>query len=159
MKENFLIALFFLMLLITLTSCNNEDNATASHGKLISSTGCKNNLSYSNTKISADSTCVSYSLNANTKQLTVMHLNSTFNCCPGKIDCKVSFKNDTILINEFSSDNSCKCVCNYDLNIAVYDIEPKKYILKINNNNITNNEVRFDLDLTKELAGFNCKTN
>jgi len=59
--------------------------------------------------------------------LTINHINAGFNCCPFDLSCQVSVINDTIMIRETEKEQGCNCLCLFDLDIELKDVDPKKY--------------------------------
>jgi hypothetical protein len=69
----------------------------------------------------------------NNMQLEVFHNNALFNCCPGKIFAECHIVGDTINIVENETENSCDCVCPYDLVYTIDNLMPKTYYIKLQN--------------------------
>ena len=59
------------------------------------------------------------------------HINAAFNCCPGKIECKISLKGDTIVIEESETSSACDCNCLYDIGFEIKNVEKNTYQVKV----------------------------
>lgn len=75
--------------------------------------------------------CVEFSFDRDARKLMLKHLNAGFNCCPESLWCTVTFRNDTIIIQEFEKHVGCKCNCLYDLDMELEGVEPGKYQLRL----------------------------
>jgi len=103
--------------------------------------------------------CVEYSYDEDTETLTLLHINAGFNCCPGKISCKISTSNDTILIEEKEEQSICDCDCLYDLTITLENVLTGEYIIKfIEPYSHDMKELIFNVDFTKLSVGEFCVT-
>jgi hypothetical protein len=106
---------------------------------------------------SSSQSCAEYSFDETTKVLSVKHLNTAFNCCPESLYCQVSFRNDTIFIQEMEKSMNCKCNCLYDFEMQVKGLESGKYHLKIAEPYSGNQEkIGFGIDLKKQKTGSFC---
>lgn len=146
-----------LLFCIVITSCNDENYETNSMGILINHTKCKDFSSKSQRFSKNYGTNVSgiiYSYNYQTKKLFLKHINSGFNCCPGKLTCNVSMVKDTIYIIEKEQKKGCDCECLYDLEILIENIKLQKYHILIDEPYIKNqNKISFDIDLAMYNSG------
>lgn len=123
-------------------------------GKLITHSLCKNSKIANSDN---EKTCVEYSFNNKNSTLNLKHINTVFNCCPKKLYCDISVKNDTIFIEETERENACDCLCLYDMEIEVYDIKTQKYTIKYKEQYIgTYDELIFKIDLNKKISGSFC---
>ena len=101
--------------------------------------------------------CIEYSYNKSLKILSVKHINAGFNCCPESLTCTVTYKNDSIIIQEFEKNMGCKCNCLYNLEMEVEGVEPGKYQLRMIEPYLGNQDkLDFDLDLLKQKEGSHC---
>ena len=98
-----------------------------------------------------------YAYNQTSKELTFMHVNTGFNCCPQGFYCNLSLKNDTIIIEEFENSSLCDCNCLYDLNIEMKEVEAKKYQIKFIEPYCSDQEkIEFGVDLAVQTEGVFC---
>ncbi len=88
----------------------------------LSYAGCKNN-----TLNSAEKEYLR--LKANGQYLGIEHINSEFNCCPGKIFVDSQISNDTIFINEDETEHACDCICKYDITYKLGILGYRNWIL------------------------------
>lgn len=75
--------------------------------------------------------CIDYTFDQAAGKLFINHLNAGFNCCPESLSCSVTYRNDTIIIQEIEKHMGCKCNCLYDLEMELAGIEPGKYQLRL----------------------------
>lgn len=157
---NLILLTIFIFLL---PSCENEENSekpSTLTGELSSYSDCKSLKTVQVENDTPDSlSCVEYSFDPNTNLLTIQHINAGFNCCPENLYCDVTLNNDTIIIQEFESDGFCDCNCLYDLDIELNGIDSKKYQVKfIEPYATSNDEINFEIDLSKSTTGSYCLT-
>jgi hypothetical protein len=90
--------------------CKENTEQLIISGQLIKHTSCKDNFK-SASEITPDSlSCIDYYFDQN--KLSLKHINAGFNCCPERLWCNISLKNDTIIVQEF--EKSALCDCNYN---------------------------------------------
>jgi hypothetical protein len=107
----------------------------------------------------AQQSCIEYSFDATAKKLSLKHINVAFNCCPESIYSKVTYRNDSIIIEEIEKHMGCKCNCLYDLDMELNGLEMGKYQLKIKEPYSGNQaQLNFELDLNKQKQGSYCVT-
>ncbi len=63
--------------------------------------------------------------------LQVNHINTEFNCCPGKLSTRATIVKDTIKIVEKEEKQDCKCVCKYDFSFQLGSLKYGKYHIVI----------------------------
>ena len=122
--------------ILMISSCTSETDLTKELNlsvKLITENPVCNHLKSAviSNGVQSSQSCIEYSFDASTKKLSLKHLNAGFNCCPESLYCQVSFRNDTIIIQEFEKHMGCKCNCLYDLDIEVSGVEPGEYQLRM----------------------------
>ena len=146
------------ILMFLFIACEKEKEEGSITGKVINHTDCKTFKSdNNNAEISDTSSCVDYSFNALENLLTLKHINTGFNCCPGELSCTVSFSNDTITIQEDAEYSACNCNCLFDLNIEIKGLTAKKYYLKfIEPYRGNQEELFFEIDLQNQADGTHC---
>lgn len=123
------------IVLLTLCNCNQEPenpkdlNLTI---KLLGNPACNQQKSAEILEsIPISQSCIEYSFDQSSKILSLKHLNATFNCCPESLSCKVTYRNDSIVIQEIEKHMGCKCNCLYDLDMEVSGVEPGKYQIRL----------------------------
>lgn len=154
-------AILFSIFILFMFSCNDEpevNNPLDINGKLTSSTECKSFDGMIRNPITPDTlSCIEYEFDGDNNILTLKHINSAFNCCPGLITCNVSSRNDTILIVESEEQSPCDCDCLYDLDIEINGITTTQYFIQFDEPYIRNQEVLdFQIDLSKNTQGEHC---
>lgn len=101
--------------------------------------------------------CIEYSFDPSAKKIVLKHLNAGFNCCPESLYCTVTFRNDTIIIQEFEKSMSCKCNCLYELDMEVNGVEPGEFQIRLIEPYAGNQDkLNFGIDLLKKKQGTSC---
>ena len=145
--------IILLLVVFALTACD-KNKIDESVGKLITHTLCKDEKAMITDN---NESCVEYSYNAESKVLNLKHINTSFNCCPGKLYCDISINNNTIIIEEFEKKAECSCMCLYDIEAEVYNVEAKTYVLKFIEPYIGDQEeLVFEIDLSFNISGTYC---
>ena len=62
--------------------------------------------------------------------LTVNHINSMFNCQPGKITIAINISGNEISIDENESTSLANCLCQYDIDFKLGPLQYGTFILK-----------------------------
>lgn len=148
---------WFILIIIGFLSCTKENVSEYEDisGEIFNYSECKNFLRA--VSYSRNTSCVEYSYDKETKILILKHINSAFNCCPTLIYSKISLNKDTITISEFDKERLCKCICLYDLDIYMNDVNEQKYTLNFVEPYCGNQEkMIFDIDLKKQTTGIYC---
>lgn len=127
--------LSFLFLLGLLSSCTIEPENPAEMNltvRLLGNPQCIYLKSPENHAETPNSqSCMEFAFDQDNRKLILKHLNAGFNCCPESLWCTVTFRNDTIIIQEFEKNMGCKCNCLYDLDMELEGVEPGKYQLRL----------------------------
>ena len=128
----FPVILFITMIISSCEIVNENKEQPVVTGKVINSSACKNDFKTTSEDINTPDTlsCVEYSFDTEKNSLTLKHINSGFNCCPDSLYCKIELHGDTILIREYEKSALCHCNCLYDLDIAINNVDIKKYQVK-----------------------------
>jgi hypothetical protein len=158
MKTKILYLLSAMALGYLFTGCENQESETAFSGKVVSFSICKDLKS-----VPVDTpdtiSCVRYSFNKSKKRLTLEHINTGFNCCPGNLYCEVEIKNNSILISEYEQKKACRCNCLYDIVIEVDGVKADKYQVRFIEPYAENmEELVFEANLAENPAGTFCVT-
>jgi len=108
-------------------SCENQNTE---------SFGIKN-FTYSDCKNSVEESETIHLKTINSEELKIAQRNSVFSCCPdGKLKIEFSLIDDTISLNEFYTDESCNCLCLYDLDYTIGKLEYGECIIQIQHNEL-----------------------
>lgn len=64
--------------------------------------------------------------------MSITHINSYFNCDPGKLTVDIKTQNDTVIINEAEERGLANCICPYDFNFRIgpMDYGTYNFVLK-----------------------------
>lgn len=145
-------------LTIGLASCaSNSDSSTnpveIPLGNLVTKTECK---SSTHTKIETYTTsedAIEWEFTGGT--LTLKHINTAFNCCPGTIYGNVKISKNTISIAESSDPGLCNCNCLYDLTYEIKNLSLGVYTISIPEaiDKTTEEPINFTIDLNAAKKG------
>jgi len=159
MKKN-LITSIFVLAILSLISCDKNEQLPLSVGE-VEKSECKSSDKSAIIEAETSDTlsCIDYSYNSTGKALTMKHINAVFNCCPEKIECDVSLKGDTIVIEESETSSACDCNCLYDLEFEIKNVEKTNYQVKLIEPYAGNEEkIIFEINLSKNISGNWCIT-
>ncbi len=150
-----------MLVLLIGTSCDDKQEPTQTGSpepNYVSHSECKNKKSGS-TGEDKSQDCITYSYQADAKMLTLTHKNAAFNCCPDSITVDFSFIGDTIILSEAETNGDCDCLCVFDLNFTIGNLEKKAWIIKVIEPYIGDGEVLLaTMDLSNEINGEFCIT-
>ncbi len=150
-------------LLFTGISCSIGSNETGTGGIITASSGCKSQtqgkagigLQAASDTYQSNKTYVLYSDEG--KTLSLKHINAAFNCCPESITASATIANGTILIEEKedTSRRACNCLCLYDLDMKIENVEAGQYVMKfIEPYRYTGDPaIEFTIDLAQQTSG------
>jgi len=155
MKAKTYLSLVALVLVVLVSSCKDNDE-----GPVIQEVVCKNDKSTELVSNMVDSlSCIDYVYNANNKTLSIKHINTSFNCCVDGLYFQTTMDADTITIEEFEQNGQCDCMCLYDMDIEISNLQEQKYHIKIIEPNIGQQDIIvFEIDLAQETEGSYCVT-
>ena len=146
-----LLSLLAVLFMATVICCNESENPVVNVTlKNFANSGCK-----SNTKAGDENRAafIEYSVIHN-DYLYLNHQNVMFNCCPGELGANISVDENIITINEYETEQSCKCICPYDLS---YEIGPLKegetYTLFIRQNENDNKPITRKFEFKNSMSG------
>jgi len=149
---NTIIKISLVLLIVSLFACDNS--ISTKDGKLISHTLCKNEKESTYDK---NETCIEYSYNSESKTLNIKHINTAFNCCPDALFAEVTIDVNTITIEEIERKQECSCICLYDIDVEVYNVEEQTFIIKFIEPYIGNqNSLYFEINLNENKSGTYC---
>lgn len=145
--------MLLLSLLMSIWGCRYEFPA----GKLLDYGSCKRNVADSlNANVvdmeggSSNLECIYYEYDG-VKTLYFTHINADFNCCPDKIGADIAIKENSITVFE-TGDGLCDCICLYDLEYEIRNLEQGVYTFKIDNVD----DLEFKIDLNASYSGIHC---
>lgn len=129
-------------------------------GTLLQYEGCKQtgaSTAWEGIGVSNNEDCIEYSYNGQT--LTLKHINSAFNCCPGKITADIDINGNMISISEHEREAGCLCLCLFDLDYEIKNLQPGKYTIIINQLYLDKNDqvLKITLQLSSETSGTFCQ--
>ncbi len=103
----------------------------------------------------ADLDCIEYWYS--NRNLRMKHVNAAFNCCP-VLDFAVYVDGSDIIIEEIEIEGYCLCLCLYDVNYEIQDLDPGAYHLLVIEAYRPEGDpvLEFDMDLVNEPAGNYC---
>jgi hypothetical protein len=130
-------------------------------GISVNFTGCKTFLKgtdYDGTP--PDQDCIEYQYDGDSV-LQINHINAGFNCCPGIILVQIDIEADIITIEEreyYDSLGPCYCLCLFDLDFAINDVEPGEYTIKVIEPYVMEGDesLEFTVDLSSPSEGSYC---
>jgi len=108
-----------------------------------SHSSCKNS---SNKSSNIQTSITLASINA--KEIRVNHNNTMFNCCPGKLEVDAQIITDTIIINESETESTCNCICPYDFEFTIGNLEYGNYVFILRKDNF--DYYKFAIDFNKD---------
>jgi hypothetical protein len=146
-----------LLAIITLfLSCekSSDQKPDLISGKLVSHSDCKNNQKATDRP---SSSCIEYTYDIFHNQLKIRHINAAFNCCPDSMYCVVSVIGNEIHINECEKAPLCNCICLFDLEIEIDDLNQGQYKIVMGEPYVEEqNRISFDIDLFLKKEGSYC---
>jgi hypothetical protein len=145
------------VLAIFVITCSDKGNDPVPEPDL---SGCKEYSSSTALKYatSPDQDCIEYSFSNGV--LHIKHVNAAFNCC-SDANIDVSVEGNIITIEEIElSPNACHCLCLYDFQYAIANLQTQAYTIKILEPLVAENdtEMEFTVDFATEKSGTFCLT-
>ena len=145
------ISIFLSVLLTLISSCEKKQDNGAMRITNMAHSGCKDNPKNGlDSKSYSEGTLKLQAIKGGNMQ--VFHGNAINSCCGGTITANCQLRNDTIFVTEESSNNSCNCVCPYDLEYVINHLEEKEYVIQVG----TYRQITFtfnnDLDTVYDLS-------
>jgi len=125
--------ILFATIIMFFFSCNpTENNVPEFSAKLINTTDCKTFTILKNNKIEGDTPsnldCFEYSFTNNV--LLIKHINSGFNCCPGKLTADIIKTGNILEISEKEESPGCHCNCLFDFDYEIKGLGNTIYHIK-----------------------------
>lgn len=149
------------VLLAGLAGCKkSEDVLPDPTGVLTQSNGCKqtqNDGGLDHVMEEGTDDCIEYSYDGKST-LILKHINAGFNCCPGEIIAEITFNGNQITIKEDETEHACHCLCLFDLDFEVVNLEPGIYSVRVVELYAEEDDeaLEFDLNLRSAASGKFC---
>ncbi len=118
-------------------------------GTLIHHSDCKGfALRSSVDSISPDQGCMEYYYDGE-GILELRHINAGFNCCPDDIIADIRLEGNVIYIEERESlSNPCHCLCLFDLDLRVINLEPGEYVISVIEPYVAEDEAKLEFPVS-----------
>lgn len=120
--------LFFVLLLGNVFACKEKESTS---GPLtLNLTSSSNCLRVLKTDVPDTLSCVEFSFDNQSNELTMKHFNAAFNCCPDEFYVHYTLNGDTITIIETEKSSFCDCNCLYNLEMKLSGLSNKTYRIR-----------------------------
>ncbi len=103
-----------------------------------------------------DQDCMEYQYDGQSVFL-LKHVNAGFNCCP-EIAADITIAGDLITIEEIEISGDCDCLCLFDLNYEIRDLQPGEYTITVIEPYVEEGDetLEFTVDLISSPSGSYC---
>jgi hypothetical protein len=150
-----------ILVFLTAPGCQRDKPSTSPSPQdielqLVAMSDCKSqSLQKSMVDTTSDYDCIEYEYLSGT--LNLHHINAGFNCCP-EIETQIEVENDVITITEIEIAAQCDCDCLFDLDLAVLNLPPEEYRIRVIEPYIygDDEELDFTVDLADDPDGIFC---
>ena len=124
-------------------------------GVMTSSVGCKDESLLKS--VDSDQDCVEYTYENDI--LHLKHVNAGFNCCP-VFKADITIEDNVIMIDEIEIEGVCRCLCLFDLNYIIFNLNAGEYTIKIVEPYVKEDDEPFEftVDLSSLTSGSHCVT-
>lgn len=126
---------------------NHDTVDTTMGGRLIGYAGCKESDSH------FEGRCIVYQYLWD-NLLLIKQTDVTLNCCPISIEAHAFIEGNVITVGVERDTGRCFCLCKYDLDYEIINVEPIEYTIKAWEPN--NEPFEFNVDLSSSTSGFYC---
>jgi len=158
--RNMMNLLITCVLCVALTGCKTDVTPEIPAGSLVNQNGCKRFASETapksipgNPVFPPAEECISYQYDPG-RTLYLQHINGGFNCCPGDIIAEITIGDNGITIIEAeTSEEKCHCLCLYDLEYEIKNIDPGRYTVYISG---SLKQITAEIDLHQAHSGTIC---
>ncbi len=138
------------LFLSAMGGCEKDEKKTVKRdGKLeirnFSRTDCKQDADYIG-NLAQESKKEYLELKSDGKYLKVKHINAQFNCCPEEIVVTSKISNNTIYIDENEKSHACDCICDYDLDYEIGELDYSNYYVVLTKLKAPFSYKEFELD-------------
>jgi hypothetical protein len=140
-----------LVVILLLAGCGKTDPNPDNDYSEVTTSGCKQSFVFTTT--GNDFSTIQY--NYSNKVLHIKHINAGFNCCPDKISFKASVSDTIIGVDEKESKALCDCMCLFDLDYDIREVERKRYWITFNEpyTGLNDKKLAFYIDLCASDTG------
>lgn len=141
----------------TLTTTTSTSTTTTLSGEFIGSTGCKEwPAAMDGNGTPPDQDCIEYSYSEG-EVLALSHINTAFNCCP-EFEADISVVGGKIVVGEREISGLCNCLCLFDLDYRVLDLDPGVYVVSVSQEYLREGDepLEFTIDLLASPSGSHC---
>jgi len=145
--KNKVIYPIFLLLTVSITSCNKEFPNEPLSIKDISVSDCKTKGG-SSKGIDPDYITLK---TVDDYYLLINHINAMFNCQPGQITIAISFSSNEITMDENESSSLADCICPYDIEFKLGPLQYDTYTLKFKRAGFTFKEYTLDFKKSTDI--------
>lgn len=161
-KQRYLCSALILLLLIA--GCTEKDTTSFNPinsgpaGRLVDYGGCKDfKGAEALDGAPPDKDCIEYMYNGE-RVLLLKHINAGFNCCPVEILADISIEGNIITIEESEAESACDCLCLFDLDYEIKNLQPGEYTIRIIEPYTTGDDekLEFTVDLSSSPSGSYC---
>ncbi len=94
-------------------------------GQMIGNTGCKDFPESKSTPPGRED-CIAWQYDETEGTLALTHINAGFNCCPW-LAPEITIEGDVITIDEISLEDSCYCLCLFDIEYEIVNLPAGEY--------------------------------
>jgi hypothetical protein len=75
-------------------------------------------------------------------------VNACFNCCPGEIEAEFAISGDSIRVQEAETEGMCACLCLFDLQHSIRNLEPGEYAVAVSEPYVSAEEKQLAASMT-----------
>lgn len=126
------------------------------YGSIVGNTGCKVISSVPIEPTPDTLSCIEYDYDNSTKILSITHFNAGFNCCPENLSVVINQDANVITIEEVEEGPLCDCLCLFDIDIEIANIEAKSYKLVFIEPYFEGEDLFIDVDLSQNVHDKYC---
>ena len=107
-------------------------------------------------EVPSDQDCIQYTY-VGRNLLLLRHINAGFNCCP-RIEAHIYVQGRTIFIVEHELEGNCRCLCLFDLDYEVRNLEPGVYRVMVSQEYLEPGDqpLHFTINLLTSPSGTHC---
>ena len=137
----------YLLLIVSITSCNKEFPNDPLSIKDLSVSDCKTKGGYSK---GIDPEYITLKT-VDDYYLLINHINAMFNCEPGQITVTINVSSNEISMDENESSSLANCICPYDIDFKVGPLQYGTYNLKFKRAGFTFKEYTLDFKRSTDI--------
>ncbi|MCK4943174.1 MAG: hypothetical protein KAS65_06345 [Candidatus Aminicenantes bacterium] len=149
----------FVSVALLVVSCKDSQvDELLPSGTLVEYQGCKEWTTgiETGTDVAKNQDCIEYAYDGQT--LILKHVNAGFNCCPGEILADIDIVGNLITITENEQEAGCFCLCLFDLDFRIENLDPGEYTICIIEPYVQVGDeiLEFTIQLTSGASGIFC---